>query len=49
MHSIQFIDAILQAVAKHLPQLLPYAKSTIDSSFDLQFADFRLHSEEGAR
>jgi hypothetical protein len=32
-----------------LPQLLPYATSTIGSSSDLQFADFRLQSEEGAQ
>jgi Reverse transcriptase (RNA-dependent DNA polymerase) len=42
-------DAILEAVAKHFPQLLPYVTSTIGSSSDLQFADFRLHSEEGAQ
>ena len=42
-------DAILEAVAKHFPQLLPYATSTIGSASDLQFADFRLQSEEGAQ
>ena len=42
-------DAILEAVAKHFPELLPFAQSTMGSPTDLQFADFVLLSEEGAQ
>ena len=42
-------DAILEAVAKHFPQLLPYVASTIGSPSCLQFGQFVLHSEEGAQ
>lgn len=42
-------DAILDAVAKHLPELLPFAASTLSTPSDLQFANFTLQSEEGAQ
>jgi len=42
-------DSILEAVAKHFPELLPFASSTISSPSDLQFAEFILQSEEGAQ
>ena len=42
-------DAILEAIAKHFPELQPFAISTmVDPSF-LQFADYLLLSEEGAQ
>lgn len=42
-------DAILEAIEKHFPELLPYATSTISSSSHLQFGEFTLLSEEGAQ
>ena len=42
-------DAILEAIEKHFPELLPYATSTISSSSHLQFGEFILLSEEGAQ
>jgi len=42
-------DAILDSIAKHFPELLPYAASTISSPSDLQFGKFVLLSEEGAQ
>jgi hypothetical protein len=42
-------DSILEAVAKHFPELLPFALSTIDTPSDLLFGDFVLQSEEGAQ
>ena len=42
-------DAILEAVVKHFPELLPYATSTISSPSHLQFGEFILLSEEGAQ
>ena len=42
-------DAILEAIAKHFPELLSYAASTISTSADLQFGEFVLLSEEGAQ
>src|SRR5664279_5123278 len=42
-------DAILEAIAKHFPELLQYAASTISSPADLQFGQFVLLSEEGAQ
>ena len=42
-------DAILEAIEKHFPELLPYATSTINSSSHLQFGAFILLSEEGAQ
>jgi len=42
-------DAVLEAIAKHFPELLSYAASTISSPADLQFGDFVLLSEEGAQ
>ncbi len=42
-------DAILEAIAKHFPELLSYAASTISSPTDLQFGHFVLLSEEGAQ
>ena len=41
-------DSILEAVAKHFPELLPFATSSMGQS-DLQFGDFTLSSEEGAQ
>ena len=37
-------DTILEAVVKHFPELLPFAKSTIGQSSILQFGDFLLQS-----
>ena len=42
-------DLILEAVAKHFPELLQYASSTMVISTDLQFGEFILRSEEGAQ
>jgi hypothetical protein len=42
-------DSILEAVAKHFPELLHFAASTIERPSDLQFGDYILHSEEGAQ
>ena len=42
-------DCILEAVAKHFPELLPYITSTIGSPSDLQFGDFVIQSKEGAQ
>ena len=42
-------DAILEAIEKHFPELLPFAASTISSPSDLQFGEFVLLSEEGAQ
>ena len=41
-------NSILEAVAKHLSELLPFATSTLSGPSDLQFADFTLQLEEGA-
>ena len=43
------IDSILEAVAKHLPELLPFTTSTLSGPSDLQFANFTLQSEEGTQ
>ena len=40
-------DVILEAVERHLPELLPYASYSENS--DLQFGDFSLQSQEGAQ
>jgi len=40
-------DAILEAIAKYFPELLPYATSTMNSPSDLQFGEFVMLSEEG--
>ena len=42
-------DTILEAVAKHFPELLQFALSTIGGPSELQFAEFILLSEEGAQ
>jgi len=42
-------DVILESVANHLPELLPFATSTLSGSSDLQFGDLTLQSEEGAQ
>ena len=42
-------DSILEAVAKHFPELLHFTSSTIVSSSALQFGEFTLMSEEGAQ
>lgn len=42
-------DSILEAVAKHFPELLPFATSTIGASSVLQFGEFQLLSDEGAQ
>ena len=42
-------DSILEAVAKHFPELLHFTSSTIASSSALQFGEFTLMSEEGAQ
>ena len=42
-------DSILEAVAKYLPELLPYATSTLSGPSDLHFGSFTLQSEEGAQ
>ena len=42
-------DAILEAVVKHFPELLPLASSTMCSSSILQFAEYSLLSQEGAQ
>jgi len=42
-------DAILEAIAKHFPELLPYATSTMNSPSDLHFGEFVMLSEEGAQ
>ena len=42
-------DAILEAVAKHFPELLPFATSTLSGPSNLQFGNFILQSEEGAQ
>ena len=42
-------DFVLEAIAKHFPQLLPFAKSTMEFPSDLRFGDFVLRSEEGAQ
>jgi len=36
-------------VANHLPELLPFATSTLSGPSDLQFGDLKLQSEEGAQ
>jgi len=40
---------ILEAVANHLPELLPFATSTLSGPSDLQFGDLTLQSEEGTQ
>ena len=45
MHLTRCADSILEAVAKHLPELLPFATSTLSGPSDLQFANFTLQSE----
>jgi hypothetical protein len=42
-------DSILEAVAKHFPELLPFASSSVSRPSVLQFASFALLSEEGAQ
>ena len=42
-------DSVLEAVAKHFPELLPFAESTIGHESILQFGDFMLQSAEGAQ
>jgi hypothetical protein len=42
-------DSILEAVAKHFPELLHFAESTISQTSTLQFGDFSLQSDEGAQ
>ena len=42
-------DAILEAVAKHLPEFLPFACSSMAYPSELQFGKFMLVSEEGAQ
>jgi len=42
-------DAILEAIEKHFPELLPYTTLTIGSSSELQFGEFVISSEEGAQ
>ena len=42
-------DSILEAVAKHLPELLPFATSTLSGPSNLQFSEYMLQSEEGAQ
>ena len=42
-------DSILEAVAKHFPELLPFTISSIGSPSNLQFGDYMLSSDEGAR
>jgi len=42
-------DCVLEAIAKHFPQLLPFAKSTMEFPSDLKFGDFVIQSEEGAQ
>ena len=42
-------DGILEAAAKHLPQLLPFACSSMAYPSELQFGKFMLVSEEGAQ
>jgi len=42
-------DAILEAIEKHFPELLPYTTSTIGSFSDLQYCEFVISSEEGAQ
>jgi len=40
-------DCILEAIAKQLPELLPFVSSTMDNSTDLQFGEYILQSQEG--
>jgi len=40
---------ILEAVANNLPELLPFATSTLSGPSDLQFGDLTLQSEEEAQ
>jgi len=42
-------DAILEAIEKHFPELLPYTTSTMGSSSDIQFGELVISSEEGAQ
>jgi hypothetical protein len=42
-------DTILEAVAIHFPELLPFAISTYGDTSDLVFGDFTLSSSEGAQ
>jgi len=42
-------DVILETVANHLPELLPFATSTLSGPSDLQFGDLTLQLEEGAQ
>jgi len=42
-------DVILETVTNHLPELLPFATSTLSGSSDLQFGDLMLQSEVGAQ
>jgi len=42
-------DSILEAVAKHFPELLTYVASTMGGPSDLQFGNFVLQSQEGAQ
>jgi len=42
-------DAILEAINKHYPELLPFVTSTIGASTDLQFGGFLLKSDEEAQ
>ena len=42
-------DVILEAVAQHLPDLLPYASSSFSEHSVLQFGEFSVLSQEGAQ
>ena len=42
-------DVTLEAIERHLPELLPYASSSYSESSDLQFGQFALQWQEGAQ
>ena len=42
-------DVILEAVERHIPELLPYASASYSGDSDLQFGEFLLQSQEGAQ
>ena len=42
-------DVILEAVARHFPELLPYASSSYSACSELTFGDVSIGSEEGAQ
>ena len=43
------MTSCLEAVERHIPELLPYALASYSGDSDLQFGEFSLQSQEGAQ